>query len=100
MSTTFPRTRRSRLGYDVEQVEDFLEDARQAYDAGPGQPVVITAETIRHTAFAMQKGGYSTVHVDAALERLEDAFATRERERALQSSGDGVWYTQARATAQ
>ena len=24
MSTTFPRVRRSELGYDIEQVEDFL----------------------------------------------------------------------------
>jgi len=39
---------------------------------------------IRTTAFAMQKGGYSTSHVDAALERLEDAFASRERDRAFQ----------------
>ena len=31
---------------------------------------VVSAATIRTTAFGMQKGGYSTVHVDAARERL------------------------------
>jgi len=62
---------------------------------------VVNAESIRTIAFAMQKGGYSTTHVDAALERLEDAFATRERDRAFaQSGGDAAWYGQARSTAQ
>ncbi|WP_354569604.1 DivIVA domain-containing protein [Glaciihabitans sp. UYNi722] len=100
MSTTFPRTRNSRKGYSVEQVEDFLEDARRAYSADPGAPTVVNAASIRQMAFAMQKGGYSSVHVDAALERLEDAFATRERERAIQDRGDEAWYSEARTIAQ
>ncbi|MHB1172918.1 MAG: DivIVA domain-containing protein [Lacisediminihabitans sp.] len=100
MSTTFPRTRKSRRGYNVEQVEDFLEEARRAYSADRSAPTVVNAENIRTMAFAMQKGGYSTTHVDAALERLEDAFAGRERERALEESGDQAWYTEARGTAQ
>lgn len=100
MSTTFPRTRRSRQGYSVEQVEDFLEEARRAYGAEPGELTVVTAESIRHTAFSLQKGGYSTDHVDAALERLEDAFSGRERERELSERGDAAWYAQARSTAQ
>ncbi|HEY0258266.1 MAG TPA: DivIVA domain-containing protein [Lacisediminihabitans sp.] len=100
MSTTFPRTRNSRRGYSVEQVEDFLEDARRAYTAEPSEPTVVTAASIRQMAFDMQKGGYSAVHVDAALERLEDAFASRERERAIQQRGDEAWYTEARGIAQ
>ena len=100
VSTTFPRTRTSRRGYSVEQVEDFLEDARQAYSAEPNAPVAVSSTSIRQTAFAMQKGGYSPTHVDAALERLEDAFANRERERAVQQRGDQAWYTEARTIAQ
>lgn len=100
MSTTFPRSRRSRLGYNVDQVEDFLEEARRAYAADRGELSVVNAASIRHTAFAMQKGGYSTSHVDAALERLEDAFASREREKAFASAGDAAWYAQARGAAQ
>ncbi|MFP7759919.1 DivIVA domain-containing protein [Marisediminicola sp. LYQ85] len=100
MSTTFPRTRRSVLGYDVEQVEDFLEDARRAYGAEPGELTVVTAASIRNTAFAMQKGGYSPASVDAALERLEDAFAVREREAAVQALGDEEWFSRARERAQ
>ena len=100
MSTTFPRTRKSRIGYSVDEVEDFLEDARRAYTSETGVTVV-TSESIRTTAFTMHKGGYSPTHVDAALERLEDAFATRERERVFaQEGGDQYWYGQARGTAQ
>lgn len=99
VSTTFPRTRKSRRGYDIEQVEDFLEEARRAYTAEPGEPVVLTAEGIRRTAFAMRRAGYSPGHVDAALERLEDAFANREREQALLARGEEAWYSQARDIA-
>lgn len=100
MSSTFPRTRKSRLGYNVDEVEDFLEDARAAYAAQRTDVSVLTADSIRRTAFSMQKGGYSPTHVDAALERLEDAFSTRERERAMAEMGDAAWFNQARATAQ
>jgi DivIVA domain-containing protein len=100
VSTTFPRTRGSRRGYNVEQVEEFLEEARRAYTAAPGEPVVVNAESIRRTAFALQRSGYSPSHVDAALERLEDAFAAREREQALAAAGEEAWYTQARNIAQ
>jgi DivIVA domain-containing protein len=100
VSSTFPHTRNSRRGYRVDQVEDFLEDARQAYTADPNASVAVSASTIRQMAFDMQKGGYSPVHVDAALERLEDAFASRERERSIQQVGDQAWYTEARTIAQ
>lgn len=100
MSTTFPRSRRSRPGYNVDQVEDFLEEARRAYAADPRDLTVLNAEMIRTMAFGMQKGGYSTSHVDAALERLEDAFASRDRDRAVAESGDAAWYAKARSSAQ
>ncbi len=99
MSTTFPRTRKSRRGYDIDQVEEFLEEARTAYTAESNAPAVLGADEIRGTAFALQKGGYSPAHVDAALERLEDAFASREREKARQLRGDQAWFAEARTNA-
>jgi DivIVA domain-containing protein len=98
VSTTFPRAR--KLGYDIDQVEDFLEDARRAYHAQPGEQTLVTAETIRQQAFLMKKHGYAPSHVDAALERLEDAFAVKERERAFREKGDQAWYAEARNDAQ
>lgn len=101
MSTTFPRARRSKRGYTIAEVEDFLQEARTAYSAPVTANTGLDAKAIREIAFSFEKGGYSTAHVDAALERLEDAFATRERERAFaQPGGDAAWYGQARSTAQ
>ena len=89
-TTPFPRVRGRRFGYDVEEVEDFLAAARSAYDDKRTNPGVSAAD-IRRTAFSMQRGGYVTAAVDAALERLEDAFATRERDRVMRGwRGAGV----------
>jgi DivIVA domain-containing protein len=98
--STFPRVRRSRLGYDVAEVDRFLELARAAYTSERGTTAELDAAGIRRTAFGMQKGGYAPAQVDAALERLEDAFSSRERERALASRGDAAWYAHAREVAQ
>lgn len=97
---TFPRARKGKLGYDIDEVEEFLEDARRAYTAESAEVSVVSADSIRTTAFSMRKSGYSTTHVDAALERLEDAFAARERDRQIAREGDEAWYAEARATAQ
>ncbi len=98
---TFPIARKPRLGYDTAQVEEFLQRARRAYD-GTARPddEPLTSEQIRLTAFAMQKRGYSTDHVDAALARLEDAFAAQERQVAARLHGDEAWLREARMTAQ
>ncbi|PPL14472.1 MFS transporter permease [Microterricola pindariensis] len=100
VSTTFPRARRPKLGYKVEQVEEFLRLARAVYDGTAPADTTLSADGIRRTAFAMAKNGYSTAHVDAALERLEDAFAAREREQAAQAMGDAAWFQEARSSAQ
>lgn len=100
---TFPHARSNRLGYDVDEVEAFLEEARIAYTAEQDwdqADATMTAERIRRTAFRLRKGGYAIAQVDAALERLEDAFATRERERERARVGDAAWYAEARETAQ
>lgn len=99
MSNTFPRSRRSKLGYRPADVDSFLALARRAYDSTPGTGGGVDARIIRRTAFPMEKGGYSTAHVDAALERLEDAFALREREHAVRALGEKVWFGEARTTA-
>lgn len=97
-STPFPRVRGRRYGYDVDEVEDFLAIARAAYDDKRTNPGV-TAGDIRRTAFSMQRGGYATAAVDAALERLEDAFAARERDRILRKAGERAYYAKARTLA-
>lgn len=95
--TTFPRSPKRQLGYSVAEVNTFLELARQAFEGDA--PVPVKAENIRRTAFSMSRGGYATAPVDEALERLEDAFAEREREAARSTWGDAVWHDEARRTA-
>lgn len=95
MPPTFPRERR-RLGYDEQEVDRFVAAARAAYDA-PGR--TLTAGDIRRTAFSMKRGGYTTRTVDAALERLEDAFAQRERETAVRSGSERAFYADTRRLA-
>ena len=98
VATTFPRVRRGTLGYRTHEVDDFLDAARTAYDDRHAATAV-SAESIRRTAFAMERGGYQTAAVDAALERLEDAFATRERTRAVRATGEKAWINGTRALA-
>ncbi|MFZ7088504.1 DivIVA domain-containing protein [Curtobacterium sp. RRHDQ10] len=97
MPSTFPTVDRKSLGYDPDEVERFLDDARRAYTGGGGDH--LASDKIRATAFSMRKGGYSTQHVDAALERLEDAFAAREREQEQSSRGQKAWFADARTKA-
>ena len=96
--TTFPRARRGALGYRIAEVDEFLAAARAAYDSRPPS-ADLTAERIRRTAFGMQRGGYRTAAVDAALERLEDAFAQRERTAAVRSTGERAWISDSRQLA-
>ncbi|MET1052592.1 MAG: DivIVA domain-containing protein [Mycetocola sp.] len=100
MSTIFPTAEGRVRGYNREQVDVFLAAARDAYDIDDTETPTMTSADIRRTSFNLARGGYATHAVDAALERLEDAFALRERERALAEKGKGEWLTAARETAQ
>ncbi len=100
VNVTFPRTNRSEQGYNIGQVEEFFANARRIYDEQHAGTSALTSNDIRVASFTMKKGGYSPQHVDAALERLEDAFAARERELARQTMGDDAWIATARSDAQ
>jgi DivIVA domain-containing protein len=91
---------RRTAGYDIDEVEDFLEDARRAYTGDRGSAQIVTAASIRQMGFTMRKNGYAPAAVDAALERLEDAFAARERDRAIAEAGDQGLYQRAKSDAQ
>lgn len=99
--STFPTVTGSARGYDVAQVEAFLAVARAAYTAeDDGAATQLNSDEIRTTAFAMVRDGYVPAVVDAAMERLEEAFAQREREREIAEQGEAAWNAAARADAQ
>lgn len=98
-STVFPKAERGRPGYDPKQVDAFMRAAKNAYE-GLASDIPISVERIRNQSFALRRGGYSTAHVDAALERLEDVFAARAKSDAVAALGDEAWLAQAREIAQ
>ncbi|MCL2515990.1 MAG: DivIVA domain-containing protein, partial [Microbacteriaceae bacterium] len=79
------------------QVDAFLDHARAVFD---GREQGLAATDIRRTAFDLVKHGYEPVAVDAALERLEDVFAERERQAARRELGEKEWFGRARELAQ
>lgn len=95
---SFPEARGREKGYDKKAVEDFLVRARTAFEVGTES---MTAADVRRTAFPLVRRGYTIASVDAALGRIEDAFAAREREAALSASGGArEWVGRTRETAQ
>lgn len=97
VSTTFERAAGRAKGYDIDQVDAFFERAREAYDT---RSSTVNAEDVRAASFALVKGGYEPGRVDAALDRLEDAFSRRERDTAIAARGADVWQDEARRQAQ
>lgn len=77
-------------GYHRGEVDQFMARAREAYDSGRGMPLA----EIREASFSMGPAGYSPAEVDAALDRLEDAFAGAERDRYIAKYGEDAWYEQ------
>lgn len=86
MSTTFPLAQPNSPGYEQGQVDAFVALARSQY-ADVAQEI-LTANQLRNTEFDLVHGGYDVVAVDAALDRLEDAFAAREIQRQKLFRGD------------
>lgn len=94
---SFTRAEKKTVGYDPEAVDAFLHTARLAFQ---GEGEELTSHAIRTTSFDTTKGGYVIAEVDAAIERLEDAFAERERDEHIAAVGLEAWNAQARSIAQ
>jgi len=93
----FPVTSGRRRGYHRAAVDTFLESARASFENGRDD---FSAEDVRVASFPLVSGGYVVEDVDAALARVEDAFAARTRERAVRTVGVEAWVARAREDAQ
>ncbi len=60
----------------------------------------MTSWHVRTVGFDLVRGGYDVDAVDAALDRIEDAFARREKQRGEERSGQAAWQTQLRTQEQ
>ena len=72
---SFERVQRGEYGYNAKQVDQFLQQARVSLENPESAPQPINSADVRAVSFDPVKGGYSAAIVDAALDRLEDAFA-------------------------
>jgi DivIVA domain-containing protein len=91
MTELFPRVSILRRGYARAQVDEFFAAVRAAYERPVMDPNGLSPIEIRRAAFDLEARGYKTPDVDAALDRLEDAFATRLREQYVRASGRDAW---------
>ncbi len=94
MRDLFPHAGFMRTGYHLGQVDEFFDRARAAYERPMLDDDGLSALDVRRAAFDMKRGGYKTVAVDAALDRLESAFATRAREQYVRAHGHDAWMSQ------
>ncbi|CCQ46842.1 divIVA domain protein [Pseudarthrobacter siccitolerans] len=82
---------RSEYGYNAKQVDQFLQRARVSLETPESTSHPINSSDVRGVSFDPVKGGYSAAVVDAALDRLEDAFARRERDELIAERGEEAW---------
>ncbi|MFS0714906.1 DivIVA domain-containing protein [Microbacterium sp. 2P01SA-2] len=101
-TSAFPEVHGRVRGYDRAAVDAFLRRAREAFESSDADADAddLDSATIRATAFPLVRGGYAVAAVDAAIGRIEDAFAARERERALSRAGARAWVGRSRNLAQ
>lgn len=87
------------VGYNVKQVDLFLEQARAYFLNADTQDKSITSHDVRTAAFDAAKGGYSAQAVDAAMDRIEDEFVLREKELLIAEKGEKAWMMKIGKTA-
>ena len=92
--TPFSRVSEQEFGYNMKQVDAFLDRARETFNGEGSDETLVTSHLVRRTTFAPQKGGYNAREVDGALVRLEDVFAKRERDDLIAHQGEEVWLQQ------
>jgi DivIVA domain-containing protein len=88
MNDLFRRAKSGR-GYDPHEVDEFFARAQAIYEGRSGEPM--RPEDVRTAAFSQVKGGYDELQVDGALDRLDNAFARKERSEFIAANGQQAW---------
>jgi len=78
-----------RTGYDRDEVDEFFDHAKAAYEGLI--PETVTAADIQQATFALVRRGYDSYEVDAALDRLEAAFVSKARTDFVAAHGQAAW---------
>ena len=87
----FPRENRLSMGYNMEEVDEFLHLAQLSYEKGDDS---VDVDTFANVTFDLERGGYKMEAVDAAIDRLLDALVLRERDALIAEIGEDEWRRQ------
>ena len=90
-NTKFKLVSPKEVGYNVKQVDLFLERARAYFLNTETSGSGITSYDVRTAAFEPARGGYNAQAVDAAMDRIEDEFVLREKELLIAAEGEKAW---------
>ncbi|MGA7203755.1 MAG: DivIVA domain-containing protein [Specibacter sp.] len=87
------------VGYNVKQVDVFLDRARSYFLNSDSHGTAITSLDVRTASFDPSRGGYNSQAVDAALDRIEDEFVLREKNLLIAAEGEKAWMLKIGKTA-
>jgi len=88
----FPRARGFRRGYDIDDVDTFIDQVIAALDVtdpaahGPGSSRV-SVDVVRSAPFRSRRGGYREDAVDQMLDRVVELLLVLRQEHSDHSSG-------------
>lgn len=85
MSAQFKHVSEKKWGYDPTDVDPLIDSARTQF-ANP-ESQALSAKQLRNAQFRLVKGGYRISAVDAALDRLDEAFSARDAKHLLATAG-------------
>ncbi|WP_326958197.1 MULTISPECIES: DivIVA domain-containing protein [unclassified Arthrobacter] len=88
---SFDRVQPNLYGYNAKQVDQFMQRARLSFESPGSAAGAVKSADVRAVSFDPVKGGYAAGGVDAALDRLEDALALRERDELVAERGKEAW---------
>lgn len=87
-ASVMERVGKRKLGYNVAQVNAFLERAHTLYESDEAR---LTQKDIQEVSFDLERNGYIIGQVDAALSRLERAVVDKCTEQELAQCGRVAW---------
>lgn len=89
MAEMFRNVGRMKTGYAPEEVNEFFTHARELFEGS--KPGTMTPAQVQRTSFALVRDGYAPDAVDAAMDRIAQAFADLEREQFIPQHGQQAW---------
>jgi DivIVA domain-containing protein len=82
----FPRSRLLRRGYDLDEVDEFVDLVLARFDSLTGksarnddEAVELTVEDVRTAGFKPRRGGYAEQAVDETLDRVVEVLLVQRR---------------------